>query len=266
MATSITKPSGWAVNEKLTSAQMTAVDINAGSGLDKRTGETDTLDSTISVTGTISADVTDAIVVANGGSIGVEEGSIEVETDGAINIQSGGLIDVKTGGQLLLSGTNKVSLASRSVTRKMGMFHPDDPTQWTNIDGFFQTDTTSAAIAWVDLDLPHNSTLTALSVSVSAGSGHGGLPAVMPAIRAYQMTDSDSVAITVSTSDTSASVGAFQSTHSISVSGLSVLIDRSTSRYALRFTSESGLNAADDLLLFSCTATVTMTQMDDFVA
>lgn len=251
MATSITKPSGWAVNEKLTSAQMTAVDINAGSGLDKRTGETDTLDSTISVTGTISADVTDAIVVANGGSIGVE---------------SGGLIDVKTGGQLLLSGTNKVSLASRSVTRKMGMFHPDDPTQWTNIDGFFQTDTTSAAIAWVDLDLPHNSTLTALSVSVSAGSGHGGLPAVMPAIRAYQMTDSDSVAITVSTSDTSASVGAFQSTHSISVSGLSVLIDRSTSRYALRFTSESGLNAADDLLLFSCTATVTMTQMDDFVA
>lgn len=41
--------SGWGVNEKLTSAQMNAIDINLTHALDKRDGQTDTLFSTVTV-------------------------------------------------------------------------------------------------------------------------------------------------------------------------------------------------------------------------
>lgn len=55
------KPADWAVNEKLTSAQMNAVDTNITFTLDKRAGEIDTLSSNIHV--------------ASGGSITFESGS-----------------------------------------------------------------------------------------------------------------------------------------------------------------------------------------------
>jgi hypothetical protein len=49
MVISRVKPANWAVFEKLTSAQMNAVDINTSYALDKRTGQTDTLLSDVTV-------------------------------------------------------------------------------------------------------------------------------------------------------------------------------------------------------------------------
>jgi hypothetical protein len=46
------KPSGWVTNEKLTSAQINNVDINITYALDKRSGQTDTLASVITVAST----------------------------------------------------------------------------------------------------------------------------------------------------------------------------------------------------------------------
>jgi len=56
MTISRVKPAGWALNQKLSSAQMNAVDTNVTNALDKRQGETDTLSSTVTVDG--YADIT----------------------------------------------------------------------------------------------------------------------------------------------------------------------------------------------------------------
>ncbi len=54
MSISRVKPAGWGVNEKLTSAQQNALDINVTNALDKRAGQTDTRASNVTVTGTTS--------------------------------------------------------------------------------------------------------------------------------------------------------------------------------------------------------------------
>lgn len=66
MSISRVKPAGWAVNEKLTSAQMNAVDTNITNALDKRSGQSDTLASTITVTGSLS--LTSSALSADGSS------------------------------------------------------------------------------------------------------------------------------------------------------------------------------------------------------
>ncbi|KYF87777.1 hypothetical protein BE20_24850 [Sorangium cellulosum] len=54
MALTRTKNPDWGVNEKLTSAQINALDANVTNALDKRAGQTDTLASNIEVTGTVA--------------------------------------------------------------------------------------------------------------------------------------------------------------------------------------------------------------------
>lgn len=49
MTISKTKAGGWSENQKLTSSQITAIDANIENSLDKRSGHSDTLESTITV-------------------------------------------------------------------------------------------------------------------------------------------------------------------------------------------------------------------------
>lgn len=55
MSITRSKLGGWGVGEKLTSSQANALDINVTNALDKRTGQSDTLASTVSLTGAIVA-------------------------------------------------------------------------------------------------------------------------------------------------------------------------------------------------------------------
>lgn len=48
-----TKPGGWGYAEVLTSAQISAIDANIENALDKRSGQTDTIDSDLTITGDI---------------------------------------------------------------------------------------------------------------------------------------------------------------------------------------------------------------------
>src|SRR4051812_2653669 len=48
------KPTGWATNEKLSSSDMSDVDANTSFALDKRSGQTDTLASVVTVSGAMT--------------------------------------------------------------------------------------------------------------------------------------------------------------------------------------------------------------------
>ena len=71
-------PSGWGVNQKLTSGQMSSVDANASYGLDKRAGQSDTLASTVSVIGNIS--------VANGAEVEILSGGVLSNQGGIVQL------------------------------------------------------------------------------------------------------------------------------------------------------------------------------------
>lgn len=106
------KPLGWSLNEKLTSAQMNDVDENATNALDKRSGETDTLSS--------------AITMASGSGINVSSvARIIFESGSILTTQSGatvtfGATSAFTGATSFASGVTEthsgtVNFASTSV-------------------------------------------------------------------------------------------------------------------------------------------------------
>lgn len=64
MTISRVKPAGWGTNETLTSTQATALDVNTVSALDKRSGQTDTLSSTVTVAAAFAFSVAQPFGVA----------------------------------------------------------------------------------------------------------------------------------------------------------------------------------------------------------
>jgi hypothetical protein len=85
------KPYGWQVNEKITSPQITQLDINVSNALDK-TG--DNMSTGGGVTGTI-AWLSGSEIVFDVGSEFHENGSMNIESGGSLFIQGGATLDVK---------------------------------------------------------------------------------------------------------------------------------------------------------------------------
>lgn len=69
MTISRTKTPDWAYSEVVTSAQLNALDANATNALDKRVGETDTLESDVTLTGSITVSGSGIISVDGGGEL-----------------------------------------------------------------------------------------------------------------------------------------------------------------------------------------------------
>lgn len=94
------KPAGWAANEKLTSAQQNGVDTNATFALDKRTGETDTLGS--------------IITMLNGSQINLATGAVIGLTNGS-NISGVSGSNITTGGNLFCTSSAVVRFQCAAI-------------------------------------------------------------------------------------------------------------------------------------------------------
>jgi hypothetical protein len=112
------KTSGWSTNEKLTAAQITAIDTNVTNALDKRTGQSDTVLSTltlsspgtitVSSSGQIKANTASAIQVnavdgikgntAFGISAGVSQGIYSGVANGIYTATASGIVSAVAGG------------------------------------------------------------------------------------------------------------------------------------------------------------------------
>lgn len=114
MTISRVKSSGWTVNEKLTSSDMTDVDINTSYALDKRAGQTDTLASTVAVTG--------AINVSNGAALSTASGATSTFS-GPVNLGAtntfGALSSIIIGGSVTF-GNSSVTTFNSSSTLNLG--------------------------------------------------------------------------------------------------------------------------------------------------
>lgn len=113
----------------------------------------------------------------------------------------------------------------------------------------------------VPLDAPHGAELNSVTVGYRGASGHGafpsGAPATMPYVdvRYYDTTGGeDSI---LDQLDTSGSVAAFQADHTITVSGMNHVIDRTSRRYHVEITAEVGSGSLVGARLLYVSATWT---------
>lgn len=171
-----------------------------------------------------------------------------------------------TTNSLTMTGTNRVSVASRSITRAVE--HP-----WTYSDADWQLDSngfpTSQAIgvvAWLPLHFPDNCTITAVTVYIDPPGGHAAFPGGAPTFPTITLYDYGTSGIPVTygpATDAPASVAAYESIHALTLSGLSINSGRAGNRYKLKFTDESGGNGIAGMKLKLELATYTCTEYDE---
>lgn len=157
-----------------------------------------------------------------------------------------------------------VAVDPRSVTRvQQAFFSTDDATKWSinQYGDAIQELTHTTAYASSPLLLPHGAVLTSVSVRVVAETGHGALPATMPAIHLIRHASPAHTSLG-SASDSSGTPGAYESTHNITISGLSVTVDRTLYRYSVRLSGEAGANFVAGLQAFTVSCTYTIGSYD----
>lgn len=290
MATERIKPSGWALDEPLTSAQITQLDINASKGVDS-TGD-DTLAGDYSVlSGAILEFDSGSSLIVHGGATETVDGYLNVADGGKLEIENGGTLSVAgslaiemggsfvasgfstvtlsgttTASNLTISGSNKLKVASRSVTRTNE--HPFYFKQdWAvdSLGGYFVATTATATNpAFCDLHVPHNVTVTNVTVHLKGASGHGALPANMPTISVLEIASNGYTVIAGAQADTSSTVANYENTHTVSVSDfMAAPADRTIHKYRLSVSNEAGTGSAAGLTIYLVTLTYTVTEYDE---
>lgn len=124
------------------------------------------------------------------------------------------------------------------------------------VTGLYQTGVITACVLNIPIpagDMPNGVTLSSASVSILP-AGHASISGLtLPNVALYSFdTVSGLLQIGATAPDTSATFSLYNLQHPLTVAGLAAIIDRTTKRYFLSFTSESGgANAAAGLLVVS---------------
>lgn len=122
---------------------------------------------------------------------------------------------------------------------------------WARVGSLWvQSDVTGLATMYVDLDLPYNVTLDAVRLYLNGngagGGAHAGLPATKPTLTFNKLdtTASNSVVSTVTVTDAPGSLGAYETTHQVALTGMALFVDPAY-RFQVKITGEAGANAAN---------------------
>ena len=163
-----------------------------------------------------------------------------------------GDLSFAAGKKLALPGDGYVSINGTtgvSRTRACRGHWEYDPAVWT--PGQYGDISTAVAtvsapgptLTWVFDDIPEGVTITDVWVWCKGGSGHSGLPAVMPAVT-YQYEDVTTGATNSvsAASDAAANVGAYEAVHSIHKGSLAHTPDLTKQRISLLVVGEYGVN------------------------
>ncbi|WP_438015007.1 hypothetical protein WMF18_29520 [Sorangium sp. So ce315] len=174
------------------------------------------------------------------------------------------LLGAVTMTDLTISGTSRIKLGSRGVNRR-ARASVVGASGFTADAGAFvtQSSTSDANVTW-EIEPPHGSTLTSVSIAVQPNT-HGSLPAVMPKLRVMRTSSNEITLQTVGSvaTDASGSVGAYNSIHPITVTGLSEVIDRNQYNYFVKLEGEASTNSMTGLQAGAPKWAATMTELPD---
>jgi hypothetical protein len=271
------KPSNYPSGGEVAHTEMNQLDIDHANALDKVGG--DTITGPIVVTGT-SIDIDDTselfvdgeLFIRSGGNFQVASGvTYSVATDAQFisTMEVGGLATL-TGGASV--GTHNLAITSRSVTRVMNGYVQDD--KWDAIapPAWGASAAAQAApgtyLLQFELKVPNGAVLTSVTVRLTGASLHSTAPLTLPRLTVYSLDTSGNQVSLGALTDTSAAPGGspagYDVTHSITVSGLSVTIDRTTKRYIASVSPEAGTGAQiGSPQVYTCAATWTQTAYEE---
>jgi hypothetical protein len=167
---------------------------------------------------------------------------------------------------LTMSGTAKIFLASRSITR----VSPYIPTSlriggvdgWESQGGGRFTCITAAGELYYPVRVPHNAKVTAFSVYHTGSGPHAGAP-TMPSVNLFRYALTGASSSLASATETWVDDATYGATHALTKSGINVAIDRSLYRYAVVYKAESGGNFVAGDLAGELVITYTITEMDE---
>lgn len=205
-------------------------------------------------------DVLGTLFTASGAGLEGGLSDLLVTIAGAQTITGAKIVD-----DLTVSGTNALKLAARDVTRAMNGL-------WINqADGTLNKGTVLTLVGgtldqWaMRLDLPHGQTLKGVAVNINP-TNVVALPGTMPqfAVWSTKIDGTDAAFVSSLAIDSSGSTGAYNAAHDISVSGLSIAIDRSQYVYYLVMSGSSGATPANDIIVNPPRVTVSVSSMKDW--
>lgn len=206
--------------------------------------------------------------IASGGTVITWSTGAILNTDSGSTAQFSGGFKVAPGGggdvtDITMSSNANIKLAGRTILR-MNELMPFNPpggsgSVWQlNGDGSATVTATVNPLSglnpsmYIPLHVPNGCTLASVVTLIHPGSGHsafpGGAPANMPTLQVFKTQAGTSTQIGTTTTDASATAGAFQSAHILTVS-LSEVVDRTLKRYYAVLTSELGTNALPGTVL-----------------
>lgn len=122
-------------------------------------------------------------------------------------------------------------------------------------DNYLATINNTGEVVRAQIPVP-TGVLNSVSVTVRGATFFSALPAVMPVLTVYKINHATGVVTTLGTQvDTSATHGAYQTAHQITVSGLAASIARLTETVWIKVSTESGANSSQPSLVYRTAAT-----------
>jgi hypothetical protein len=201
------------------------------------------------------------LTVLSGGTISVASGGAIAFTSGSSMTGTVALTAVTTASDFTMSGTNRVKLASRSITRVQSAL-PDRTSATWSIDAqgtpFQAANNTNPLI--FPLRVPNGATLTSVQVGIIPTGGHGGAP-TMPAVQIGYSTSAGFT--TLGTTVDPTVFGSYEVAHEFGPTGLSHVVDRSARRYVAIVVGETGANYVAGLSVMCVKCTYTITEYDE---
>jgi hypothetical protein len=167
-----------------------------------------------------------------------------------------------------------LTIASRSVTRVLcatPAFYA--PSAWLvgcpgSNNWLCKTVVNTQTVAAVPVHVPNGATITQSRVYVRGPTGHGALPGstIATELTRYKISTGAGDMAMGAGIDGSATVGAYEVVHPITMSGLGTaasIVDNTQYRYAISVTSESGTCALAGSEIYGADVTYTTTRLDE---
>jgi hypothetical protein len=150
------------------------------------------------------------------------------------------------------------SIDSTASTAGWGLYHTNPFAQWQNL-------TLGDAIIFPlgPECLPNGVTLTGVSQEFTGSASDVALPATLPTLNVYKVDKFGNGTNLGAQLDSSGTLGAYQAQHAVSVTGLSVTIDRSQFTYWAYVQPEASTNSHVGMLV--CSPVVTFTGASNLV-
>lgn len=257
----------------ITAAETNAAGAAIAQAIDGTGGGTYTPVSPINIGGA------NGLRIASGGFLTVlSGGTLSVPSGGTLSAAGGSTVTLAgtntlsgatTAADLTMTSTNRVKLASRSITRVQSSIpSTNDATTWRLAvsGGYMEQIANATDYVVFDLRVPHGATLTAVTAYVQGAAGHGALPAGADKadLAVYVIPATGAIGAPLGVvSDPETLIAVYEASHTIQVSGLSTVIDRTANRYTAIVKSETGANYVAGLRVFAVAATYTITAYDE---